>query len=134
MTTAVQSDRTDDDGEVGARSLPAQLGAAALGAWLAASTFLWPHARAEMYTNIFLGLAIALTGVLAWAFLPALRWGNVLLAPVLFLVSVLTHHEDGGTVLNQIAVSLMVLALCFVPAPTDDQIQDSWSSLPNPDV
>jgi len=110
------------------------LAEAALGAWLALSVFAWEHSAAERWYACGIGAAIVAVSLLAFTWVPRLRWANMGLAIALFLATVLTSHVTTGLALNHLIVSLAVLVVTFVPLVAFTEPTESWSVPPTPDV
>ncbi|MGC3999311.1 MAG: hypothetical protein QM767_18470 [Anaeromyxobacter sp.] len=96
-----------------ASSRAARLAATALGAWLIASVFLWPHATDERFNDVVVGLVVLMFAPAAlWA--PALRWVNTFAAAWLLLSAVAFKHFGTLNQLHDLAVGLALLVLSFI--------------------
>jgi lysylphosphatidylglycerol synthetase-like protein (DUF2156 family) len=85
-----------------------------LGAWLFASTFLWPHTHDEQMTAAILGILIAVVG--GWAmFAHVVHYLNTLLAIWLLFSTLGAQHASAATTVNQVIVAIVVFLLSLVP-------------------
>ncbi len=86
----------------------------ALGLWLFASAFLWPHTSHEQMTAVVLGILIVLAAV--WAmFAHGVHYLNTLFAIWLFFSTVNTRHASAATAWNNVIVAVLVFALSLLP-------------------
>ena len=91
---------------------------AALGFWLAASAFFWPHDRPSFLNALLTGLAMLGAGAAGYLGVRWARWLTMVLAVWLFLSTVFwMSHANGGTVLNQLLVAVLALFLSVIPPP-----------------
>jgi len=106
---------------------------AVLGAWLFASAFLWSHYPAEFHNTWITGAAMFLVALIGMRFRSA-RWVDAALALWLFCSIFFFPAADGGTVLNSILISMIVLIVSFLPLRVVSTPLTAWSVPPNPDV
>ncbi len=86
----------------------------ALGAWLFASAFLWPHIGANAFSTWLTGLFVAASALMAiWA--PAMRWLTTICAIWLFLTAVFFAHVSGFTAIHDAVVAIAVFVVSLVP-------------------
>lgn len=88
--------------------------AIALGAWLFASAFLWPHGAAPAANTWIVGLLIAIASVLALR-MPWMRWVDTALAIWLFLSTLAIPGPSRATLWNNLIVALLVFLVSLVP-------------------
>lgn len=85
-----------------------------IGVWLLASAFLWDHVHAQFVNALATGglcVAIATFG-LVW---PPARYGNLLLGCWLFLSTIVLPVVDGGTVLHNAIVAVLMVVFSIPP-------------------
>jgi hypothetical protein len=87
----------------------------ALGAWLCASAFLWPHGLPQFLNAAVIGAAIAIDAGVALRGHERARFGNRALAVWLFLSNLLLPTTVLATAWNHSLVAVMVFLLSMVP-------------------
>lgn len=86
----------------------------ALGSWLIASAFIWPHFEESRANTWIVGALICLSSVIALRN-PAFRWGNTLLAGWLFASTLLLIRPLAATTLwNNLLVAAIVFTFSLV--------------------
>jgi hypothetical protein len=87
----------------------------ALGLWLCASAFAWPHGTAQFVNAAVIGAAIAADAAVALAGHDRARFGNRALAIWLFLSNLILPGTSLTTAWNHSLVAVMVFLLSMVP-------------------
>jgi hypothetical protein len=112
----------------------AQLGNVLLGAGLVASGFLWPHAHSQFVNAFVTGGFVVAVSLLAALWLPVLRWANVALSLWLFFATIFLPTVDGGTVLFNFVISMLVLTVAFLPFSAVTDPSPGWTAPLTPDI
>jgi hypothetical protein len=87
----------------------------ALGLWLCASAFAWPHGLPQFLNAAVVGAAIIVDAGLALAGHDRARFGNRALAVWLFLSNLILPATTLTTAWNHALVAVMVFLLSMVP-------------------
>jgi hypothetical protein len=87
----------------------------ALGLWLCASAFAWPHGLPQFLNATVIGAAIVIDAVAALAGHERARFGNRALAIWLFLSNLVLPGTALSTAWNHALVAVMVFLLSMVP-------------------
>ena len=87
---------------------------AALGAWLFASTFLWPRVGATGFNIWLVGLLVVATSLSA-IYVPAARYWNMILAGWLLFTAIDQVHESTALAIHDGALSLAIFVLALFP-------------------
>lgn len=87
----------------------------ALGLWLCASAFAWPHGLPQFLNAAVIGAAIAIDAGAALAGHDRARFGNRALAVWLFLSNLILPDTALATAWNHALVAVMVFLLSMVP-------------------
>jgi hypothetical protein len=80
----------------------------ALGLWLVASTFVWPHTAASRINTWILGIVIIVVAASA-VVRPVLHRLNAAAAVWLIVSTLIIHHVTSGTAWDNAVVGLLVL-------------------------
>jgi len=88
---------------------------AVLGAWLVASTYLWPHTPAEQGQNLFVGF-VAFAFALGAVLQPSLRVLNTISAVWLFAGTLILQHAVHATLWHNVALAWLFFAMSVVPS------------------
>lgn len=87
----------------------------ALGLWLVASAFIWPHFEASRANTWITGMLICVSSLAALRNAP-LRWGSTLLSGWLFVSTLLVIRPiDVATLWNNLLSAALVFAFSLVP-------------------
>jgi hypothetical protein len=90
--------------------------ATALGAWLLASAFLWPHDATDGLDAVMLGLLVLTVAPMSiWA--PRLRFGTLVLGAWLVFDGLVFEHPVLATGWNHLLVGGALCVLALVPSP-----------------
>jgi hypothetical protein len=84
--------------------------------WVLFSGYAWPHSRANLVNNWFVGLGLVVFAVL-WMWYAWARYFTLGLAVWLFLFSVVVHRTSPVTYWNDAMVALVVFVLSLVSGP-----------------
>jgi hypothetical protein len=87
----------------------------ALGVWLCASAFVWPHGLPQVLNAAVVGAAIIADAAAALAGHDRARFGNRALAVWLFLSNLILPGTSLATAWNHSLVAVMVFLLSMVP-------------------
>jgi hypothetical protein len=87
----------------------------ALGLWLCASAFVWPHGLPQFLNASVIGAMIAIDAGAALAGHERARMGNRALAVWLFLSNLVLPGTSLATAWNHAIVAVMVFLLSMVP-------------------
>lgn len=87
----------------------------ALGAWLVASAFAWPHGLPQFLNATVIGAAIVIDAAAALAGHERARFGNRALAIWLFVSNMVLPGTSLATAWNHAVVAVMVFLLSMVP-------------------
>ena len=87
----------------------------ALGIWLQASAFAWPHTDDARLSAWLPGLLISVVALLAMS-APPMRWLNAMLAWLVIFWTYSSAATEPLTYLNGIVVGLLVLVLSTIPS------------------
>ena len=87
----------------------------ALGLWLCASAFAWPHGWPQAVNAIVIGAAIVVDAAAALSGHDRARFGNRALAVWLFLSNLILPGTSLATAWNHSLVAVMVFLLSMVP-------------------
>jgi hypothetical protein len=87
----------------------------AVGVWLCASAFLWPHGMPQFLNATVIGAAIAIDAGMALKGHERARMGNRALAVWLFLSNLLLPGTSLPTAWNHALVAVVVFLLSMVP-------------------
>jgi SPW repeat len=87
----------------------------AVGIWLVASAFIWPHTTAQLTNAVAVGVACSLAAAAAMR-VPPLRHVNAGLALWLFFSTWVLPVERGATLWNNVLVALVMLVVAMVPS------------------
>jgi hypothetical protein len=87
----------------------------ALGLWLCASAFIWPHGGPQFLNALLIGAAIAGDAGMALAGHERARFGNRALAVWLFVSNLLLPQTSLPTSWNHALVAVVVFLLSMVP-------------------
>lgn len=93
----------------------ARCGNLAVGLWLQASVFLWPHGDASRLSAWLPGLLVSAIALLAME-APPMRWLNAFMALWLVLWTMAAASSEPMTYLNGIVSALIVLVLATIPS------------------
>jgi hypothetical protein len=86
-----------------------------VGGWLFVSAFAWPHSAASQTNSWLVGAAVVITALVALVY-PALRWFNTALAIWLATSTMVFPHAGPATIWNNLLVALVVFLVSLVPA------------------
>jgi|SRR4051794_1028901 hypothetical protein len=87
----------------------------ALGLWLCASGFVWPHGLPQFLNAAVIGAAIAIDAAMALAGHERARFGNRALAVWLFVSNLVLPGTALPTAWNHALVAVLVFLLSMVP-------------------
>jgi hypothetical protein len=91
-----------------------ELVTAALGAWLFASTFLWPRVGATGFNIWLVGLLVVATALSA-IYVPAARYWNMILAGWLLFTAVDQVHASTALAIHDAALAFAIFVLALFP-------------------
>ena len=95
-------------------SLPLRLLNAALGAWLFASTFVWPRVGATGF-NVWLVGLLVVASALSAIYVPAARYGTMILAGWLLFTAVEQVHRSTPLALHDAVLAIAIFVVALVP-------------------
>lgn len=87
-----------------------------LGAWIAASAFLWPHLPAARENAAVAGALVAVVALAALR-TPKVHWLNAAVGLWLFAAVWIVPHASEASKFNDAISAFFVMALALVPAP-----------------
>jgi hypothetical protein len=93
----------------------------ALGLWLCASAFLWPHGTLQFFNALVIGLAIITDAALALAGHERARFTNRALAVWLFVSNLLLPGTTLATSWNHSVLAVVLFLLSMVPTVHADR-------------
>lgn len=87
---------------------------AVVGGWLFISAFAWPHSTASQANSWLVGAAVVITSLVALVY-PALRRFNTALAIWLATSTLAFPHAGPATTWNNLVIALVVFLVSLVP-------------------
>jgi hypothetical protein len=90
-----------------------------LGIWLFISAFAWPHSNAQMINTAIIGVLAVIFALLASYSVPQARFVDTLLAIWLFISAFALPSISPGTIWNNVIVAIVMFAVSLVPSGTE---------------
>lgn len=91
----------------------------AAGIWLFISAFLWRHSNPSITNTWIVGVLAVIFAAIALK-IPAARFLNTVLAVWLFFSTLSIYHLSGGTLWNNIIVSIVLFIASLIPSSPVD--------------